>query len=44
MCYHVEECGTLEAVMRFLVGSKCIIFSAFCGDPQVIFIVVIVVT
>ena len=30
--------------MRFLVGSKCMIFSTFCSDPQVIFIVVIVVT
>ena len=38
------ECGTLEAVMRFLVGSKCMIFSTFCSDPQVIVIVVIVVT
>jgi len=30
--------------MRFLVGSKCMIFNTFCSDPQVIFIVVIVVT
>ena len=30
--------------MRFLVGSKCMIFDTFCSDPQVIFIVVIVVT
>ena len=30
--------------MRFLVGSKCMIFSIFCSDPQVIFIVVIVAT
>jgi hypothetical protein len=30
--------------MRFLVGSKCIIFNTFCSDPQVIFIVFIVVT
>jgi len=30
--------------MRFLVGSKYIIFNTFCSDPQVIFIVFIVVT